>query len=151
MVILSFFLDVIDGDLAACKVTTKETYQNIDKGFDYWVYIFEMAYAWIHFPTFRILLLVLFAWRTVGTIIFYFHQKREMFLLFGNYFENVFFVIFFGKMIPGLKFILADKVVYYWTLAAVTAEKIFQEWFIHIAKLSVMENVLGGKKHWLPS
>jgi len=147
-VIVSFFLDVIDGDFAPFSVSQKK-YQELDKIFDYWVYIFEMAYAWIHLSDYKILLLALLVWRTIGHIIFHFRQNRSIFLIFGNYFENVFFLVFFADHFSSLKFILEERGVFAFSLAAVLIIKVFNEWFTHIAQLSIRENIFKSKRRWI--
>ena len=137
-VIVSFLLDVVDGDIAPYTVS-KERYQIIDKTIDSWVYIFEMIYAWINFEQFKFLLLGLFLWRMLGMILFYITSNRRIFVVFGNYFENVFFVIFFGFTKPP---------VFYFAVVFVSLIKFFQEWFIHVADLSVREDVFKLKRNW---
>lgn len=137
-VIVSFLLDAVDGDIAASAVS-KERYQAIDKTVDFWVYIFEMSYAWINFDEFKLLLLGLFIWRLAGLILFYVTANRRLFIIFGNYFENVFFVIFFG---------FTKAPFFYFAVAVASLIKFFQEWFIHIADLSVIEDIFKIKRRW---
>lgn len=137
-VILSFLLDAIDGDIAAHYVS-KDRYQTIDKTVDFWVYIFEMTYAWVNFEQFKFLLLGLFLWRLAGMILFYITSNRRLFIVFGNYFESVFFVIFFGFTKPP---------VFYFAIVLVSLIKLFQEWFIHVADLSVREDIFKLKRTW---
>lgn len=136
-VILSFFLDVIDGDFAPYLVTRKQ-YQDIDKALDFWVVIFEMIYAWEKIPEFKYFLLALLGLRLIGLIIFYITKKRWVFIIFSNYFEFVFLIAF-------LKIIFINLTV---TLVVAFVLKTFQEWFIHVAKLSFVEDILGKKRKW---
>lgn len=138
-IIVSFFLDVVDGDLAP-RAVTKKKYQIIDKTTDTWVYVFEMILGWQMFPVFKYLLLFLFIWRLVGIVLFSFTKKSRVFFIFGNYFENIFYVLFFQNYLP--------KINIYYLFVLVTLIKIFQEWFIHIAKLSFMEDIIGKKRKW---
>ncbi len=137
-VILSFLLDVIDGDFAV-SVVSKRQYRSIDKAVDFWVCVFEMAYAWIYFGQFKFFLLALFLWRLVGLLLFYITQNQRLFVIFGNYFENVFFVVFFGFTTPP---------VFYFAVVLVTLIKFVQEWFIHVAELSVREDIFKMKRAW---
>ncbi|MCL4364231.1 hypothetical protein M1328_03270 [Patescibacteria group bacterium] len=138
-IIVSFSLDLFDGDLAPLAVSKKQ-YQEIDKAADFWVYIFEMILGWQMFPAFRIFLLFLFAWRLIGTVIFYATGERHLFLVFGNYFENAFFVIFFRNYLPKININILFALAF--------AVKAFQEWFLHVAKLSFREDILGKKRNW---
>ena len=136
-VIVSFFLDLIDADLAHYTIT-KDQYEINDKALDFWVYIFEMIYAWQNFSDFKWLLLVLFTWRFIGMIVFYITNNRKYFIIFENFFENIFFVLFFKIQIVNIyiTFILAFMI------------KIFTEWFIHYADLSVREDIFKSKRKW---
>ncbi|KKQ24776.1 MAG: hypothetical protein US40_C0001G0029 [Candidatus Roizmanbacteria bacterium GW2011_GWC2_37_13] len=136
-VIVSFFLDVVDGDFAPSAITKKQ-YQFVDKTVDFFVYIFEMIYAWINFRDFRLFLLALLLWRFIGMVVFYITKNRRYFIIFGNYFENAFYVIFFNFIVINFVF----------TLITVFAFKLFQEWFIHVADLSVREDIFKKKRNW---
>ena len=146
-VIISFLLDLIDGDIAAYAVSEKN-YQIIDKTVDFWVYTFEMIYAWINFQDFRLLLLALLLWRLVGMVLFYMTSNRRLFIVFGNYFENIFYLIFFGVTVPALNWLVHNGNVYYFAVIAVSIVKFFQEWFVHVAELSVREDVFKSKRKW---
>ena len=138
-IIVSFLLDAIDADFAH-YIVTKKQYQLIDKTIDLWVSFFEMVFAWQVFPAFRYFLLFLFLWRIIGTLIFYLTGKRKFFLIFANYFENAFFVIFFRNYL--------SKINLYFLIGISFIIKLFQEWFIHIADLSVREDIFGKKRKW---
>ena len=139
-VIVSFFLDLIDADFAHYTIT-KDQYEAIDKVLDFWVYIFEMIYAWYNFSNFKWFLLALFIWRLIGMIVFYVTKNRKYFIIFENFFENIVFVIFFKIIIVNIPvtFVIAFIV------------KVFTEWFIHVADLSVRENIFKSKRKWAKS
>lgn len=138
-IIVSFLLDVVDADFA-CFAISKHQYQIIDKILDTWVYIFELTLALKMFPNWNYFFILLFFWRLVGLIVFYFFKNRKIFLIFGNYFENAFFAFL-------LKYYFVEINLYYLLLIAFIA-KVFQEWFIHVAELSVMEDLFKKKRHW---
>lgn len=138
-IIVSFFLDAVDADFAH-HIVSKRKYQEIDKLLDSWVFLFEMILAWRIFFGFKYFLLFLFLWRIIGTIIFYIAKNRKIFLVFGNYFENAFFVLFFKDHLPNINI--------YLLLITSLIIKIFQEWFIHVADLSVREDLFGKKRRW---
>lgn len=146
-VIISFLLDLIDGDIAVYAVS-REQYQIIDKTVDFWVYIFEMIYIWINFQDFKLLLLALFLWRFTGMVLFYLTSNRRLFIVFGNYFENVFYLVFFGLTFPAFNWLIRDTNVYYFAIIAVSILKFFEEWFIHVAQLSVREDFFKSKRKW---
>lgn len=97
-----------------------------------------MIYAWINFRDFRLFLLALLLWRFIGMVVFYITKNRRYFIIFGNYFENAFYVIFFNFIVINFVF----------TLITVFAFKLFQEWFIHVADLSVREDIFKKKRNW---
>lgn len=130
-------MDVIDGDFAPYTVT-KIQYQQIDKILDFWVYIFELIFAWEVFPEFKTLLVVLILWKLIGLVIFFLTGKRWIFIIFGNYFEAAFFVIYFKIIFINLPI----------TLAIAFLIKVFNEWFIHVAELSVREDFFRSKRKW---
>ena len=101
MIILSIFLDAIDVEFAH-RVVSKATYQFVDKWLDNWCFAFEFIIGYFLFPEYRILLSFLFLWRTFGTILFSISKKREYFLIFGNYFENILICLFLHQIFPYL-------------------------------------------------
>jgi hypothetical protein len=146
-IILSLFLDIIDADLAY-KVITKKQYQLIDKILDSWVYVFELILAWAVLPDFRFLLMGLFVWRTIGLMIFLKLRNRKILLIFGNFFENVFFLLYFASVFKSLNFILLNPIYFNLGMAFAFMSKIFHEWFIHVADLSIREDIFRSKRKW---
>lgn len=143
-IIVSFFLDLIDGDFAY-KVVSKKLYQIIDKNLDLWWFINIMIYSYINYPDYKIYLLILFIYRVVGQLIYYVSGNRKILLLFPNFFEWVFFLIFLGKnyypsIITGQTFYLILLVIFF--------VKIFHEWFLHVANLSIREDFFKSKRNW---
>lgn len=143
-IIVSFFLDLIDADFAH-KVVAKKLYQIIDKNLDLWWFINIMIYSFINYPDYKIYLLILFIYRVVGQLIYYVSGNRGVLLFFPNFFEWIFFLIFFGKnyypsILEGQKYILFLIIIF--------ITKIFQEWFLHVADLSIREDFLKIKRSW---
>ena len=143
-IILSVFLDLIDADFAH-KVVSKKLYQIIDKNFDLWWFINIIIYSFINYPDYKIYLLILFIYRFLGQLIYYISGNRNILLFFPNFFEWVFFLIFFGKnyypsIIAGQTFYLILLVIFF--------VKIFQEWFLHVADLSIREDLFKIKREW---
>ena len=143
-IIVSFFLDLIDADFAH-KVVSKKLYQIIDKNLDLWWFINIMIYSYTNYPDYKIYLLILFIYRVLGQLIYYVSGNRGVFLFFPNFFEWVFFLIFLGKnYYPS---IIAGQ-TFYLILLAIFFVKIFQEWFLHVADLSIREDFFGKKRSW---
>lgn len=144
-----FFLDAIDVEFAAKRVLTKSRYQEIDKLMDNWWYIWALVYTYFYLGQYFIFLLILFCYRIMGAIIFYKKKDRRIFLIFPNFFENAFFLIFFCKYFSW-NLLLQGKIIFI-SLSVVFLLKIVQEYWIHIVQKSIPEDVLKIYKHnWLP-
>ena len=146
-IILSFFLDVIDIEFASRKVLTLPEYEKYDKALDLWWYFNAMAFSWFYLPDYKFLLLILFIFRITGSIIFFLKNDRRIFFLFPSFFENIFFLIFFSLNFKQLNFLL-DKKYFLFSLSASILLKIFQEWWVHIAQISISEDFFGKKRQW---
>jgi len=145
-IILSFFLDVVDADFA-CAHILKKTYQKVDKIVDYWTYIFQMIFSFLFLTEYKYVLLGFFLWRTLGMIIFLSGKPRKIFFIFANYFENLFLFLFFATYFRNANYLL-DRPFFEIILFLIFVLKIFQEWFIHIANLSVRKIVFGSERKW---
>ncbi len=146
-VIVSFLLDIVDIEFASQGVTTLKEYEIIDKVFDLWWYIMSIAYSFFRLRQWFVFLLVLFLYRLVGDFIFFLKGERKILLFFPNFFENAFFLFFFSSYFSGLNFLISPNYLY-WSLALIFAIKIFQEWWIHWAQISIPEDFLGKKRKW---
>ena len=83
----------------------------------------------------------------VGDIIFFLKNDRRIFIVFPNLFENVFYLIFFSLNYKQLNYLL-DQDHFLISLTLVILLKIFQEWWIHIAQISIPEDFFGNKRDW---
>lgn len=146
-IILSFFLDIIDIEFASRKVLTLSEYEKYDKALDLWWYFNVMAFSWFYLPDYKFLLLILFIFRITGSIIFFLKNDRRIFFLFPNFFENIFFLIFFSLNFKQLNFLL-DKKYFLFSISIAIILKIFQEWWVHIAQISISEHFFGKKRKW---
>jgi hypothetical protein len=146
-IILSFFLDIIDIEFASRRVLTLDEYERHDKALDFWWYLNTAIFSWFHLPNYKFLLLILFLFRAIGDIIFFIKNDRKIFFLFPNFFENIFFLIFFSIYFKQLNFLLNNKFILF-SLSVAIIIKIFQEWWIHIALISIPEYFFGKKRKW---
>lgn len=143
-IILSVFLDLIDADFAY-RVMSKKLYQFIDKNLDLWWYINIIIYSFFYYPDYKTYLLILFIYRLIGQLIYYFNRNRRTLLFFPNFFEWIFILIFFGEnYFPS---ILKDE-TYLIISLTIFIIKIFQEWFLHFADMSIREDFLKIKRDW---
>ena len=146
-VILSLILDLVDADFAH-HVVSKNEYQLIDKTLDFWVYIFEITYAWIHFPKYIFLLFILLVWRFIGMMIFYLANNRKIFIIFANHFESLFYLVFFATYFQSLNFLINSQRNLLIFFSILFVLRVFLEWFIHVADLSVREDFFRKKRRW---
>lgn len=141
-IITSTLFDLVDAEFAAKARLNRHVYQLIDKTVDlYWLTL-TLIYSYANLITYFNLLFILYLYRFTGQILFYFTKKRFFLFVFANYYENVFIVLFFFSHSSSV----------YLLLVLVMILKIIQEWFIHIAKLSIREDFLKlGKRRWKKS
>jgi len=143
-IILSVFLDLIDADFAY-KLISKKLYEIVDKNLDLWWFANIMIYAYINYPDYRIYLLILFIYRFIGQLIYYVSKNRKILIFFPNFFEWIFFLIFFGKNFDPS---ILNGQKYYLFLITIFITKIFHEWFLHVADLSIREDFFKIKRDW---
>lgn len=146
-IILSLLLDIFDADFAH-HVISKKQYQMADKILDSWVLVFELILSWQVLPEYKLLLTILFVWRMIGLTVFLKSSNRHVLLVFGNFFESVFFVLYFATVFPSLNFILGNQSIFNAAIALAFLSKIFHEWFIHVAELSIREHLFRSKRKW---
>jgi len=146
IVLTLFFLDAIDGELASKKVLTLEQYEKLDKALDFWQYTNEIAFAATNLKTYFPFLIILFIYRMIGEVMFFFKNNRKILVFFPNFFENVFLLIFLATYFKQLNFLITNN--FYIYLIIVCILKIIQEWWLHWKKLSTMEVFFHQKKNW---
>lgn len=146
-IILSFLLDIVDIEFASRGVMTLKNYEKWDKALDLWWYLNIFVFGWFNFPQYKYFLLVLFTFRMVGDIIFFLKNDRRIFIIFPNLFENVFYLIFFSLKFDQLNYLLDKKHIFV-SLSIVIVIKILQEWWIHVAQISIPEDFFGKKREW---
>jgi len=83
----------------------------------------------------------LYLYRLAGDIIFFIKNDRRLLFFFQNFFENAFFVVFFGSLVNGLRFIISGSNLYL-TLIIAFMLKIFQEWLVHWKQFTFKKNRL---------
>jgi len=147
-IILVTFLDIVDVEFASRRAVSLDEYECFDKILDFWWYSIAMIYAWTYIPEFAVFLLGLYLFRLLGFTIFILTGKRRVLFLFPGFFENVFFVIFFGLKIDKLQFLLAGNNLYVFLFFAFAA-KMIQEWWVHWAQISIPEKFFNKKRNWI--
>ncbi len=141
---INFFADALD-DLIykyLLKRSTKEsTYQMLDKlaDFVYYCGLFVYVIIWIQTPLWP-LLVALFLYRSIGQLLFFATNRREILPFFPNFFEEYAYVVIAIKVI-GLSYIDNLSIIVF-SLMLLTIYKIIMEYSIHYAKLSFVEDVI---------
>jgi phosphatidylglycerophosphate synthase len=145
--LLVVFTDLIDGDFAANNALTQDEYEFVDKLLDYWWYLISFIFVYTFLPEWFWLLSLLFAWRTVGEVMFSLTRRREYLFIFANFYENFFIFFTLQAQFPALKISSIGINLYIWS-GILVGLKLLQEWFIHIAKLSIREDFFKWKRNW---
>jgi len=148
IIFILFFLDAIDVEFASRKVLTLNQYEKYDKALDLWWYINALVYSYFYLNTYFIFLFILFIYRLVGDILFFSKGQRKILVFFPNFFENVFFLVFFSLHFNQLSFLL-NGINFYIALFFVCLIKIIQEWWVHFAQISIPEDIFKKKRTWL--
>ena len=147
LVILITLLDVVDAEFASNRVLSKEWYQRMDKMLDLWWYIWILTYVIIYYPIFSVYFVGLFIYRLIGHVLMAMGAERRVLLYFPNFFEYLFFLLFFSKAFTILNFLTQGNNFYY-SLLVIIIFKLSQEYFLHVKKISIRENILGAKRGW---
>lgn len=141
------FLDAIDIEFASRRVVTKSRYQQIDKLLDTWWYFLALLFSYIYLNQYFTFLLILFIYRIFGLLIFLISNNRKILFLTPNLFENVFFLFFFANYFHNLNYLIRGDTLYF-SLSIAFLLKIFQEYWIHVAQISIPEDFFGKKRFW---
>ena len=140
-------MDVIDIEFASNNVTTLQQYEKNDKALDLWCYTMSLFYSYFKLNYWFNFLLVLYLYRLIGDLIFFTKGKRKIFLFFPNLFESAFFLLFFSTFFSNFNFLIKQNNLYL-SLGVVSVIKMFQEWWVHWAQISIPEDFFGIKRNW---
>lgn len=147
VVVAITFLDAIDVEFASRKVLTRNGYQRIDKCLDTWWYLVALSFSYFFLNQYFIFLAILFGFRIVGLFVFIIKEDRRVLFFTPNLFENAFFLFFLANHFPTLNFLIHGTALYK-SLLAVFILKMIQEYWIHIAQISIPEHIFGKKRLW---
>lgn len=145
----ALFLDLLDGEVASRKLLTHWQYQIYDKLLDLWWYTFIFFYILIIYPQHSLFFVILYTYRLIGEVFFFISRKREILFLFPNLFESAFLLLYFYNLLVGTS--LFDNNLLYIYLSIAFFIKLFQEYLIHIKKITFSEKLFGIKKNWVNS
>lgn len=148
-IVLVLVLDTLDGVHASRGGIKKSVYQSVDKAFDLYWYAISLMYIFsdIQFNSFKVILFMLFAFRLLGILLYWFSGKKSILFVFANFYENIFIAIVLGVLVPQLHFLIESN-FFVITVIVVVAAKIVQEYFAHLAPYSFTEKFLKIKMNW---
>ena len=144
--ILVLLADLADGEVfrRAFTYQKNDQYQLVDKTLDFYWYIFVLFYS-VRFPIFN-LLLFLFLWRMLGTLLLFVKKDRKYLALFPNIFERLFIVYLLTLAFPSLTFLFEAPALYI-TLFVLSVITVIREYFLHIREIQLYELRTG--KRWV--
>lgn len=133
----NYFLDVVDGDILLTLGMSDTNYQLIDKSTDLISYIFMLILGlrWSIKKT----IIILFAYRIVGQILFFTTGQEMVFLYFQNFLEPLMmiYILILFKQKDEKKAYLAYRKYIILVWAIVLIYKIWNEWYLHFANIDL--------------
>jgi hypothetical protein len=144
--ILVLLADLADGEVfrRAFAFQKNNKYQRIDKGLDFYWYVFALIYS-TRFSFFNALLFF-FLFRALGTILFFLKKDRKFLVLFPNIFENLFIFYIVIYTFPSLP-ISVKTGLSSLDLLISTGLKMIQEYILHFRQFQFCELFTG--KRWV--
>lgn len=139
----NYFLDVVDGDILLLLGMDEGVYQTIDKFADYISYIFMLVLGlrW----QIRKTIIALFAYRTIGQVLFFTTRNEMVFFYFQNFLEPLVMaytlLLFRNKTKP--KAYKSYKKHFYLIWAIIIAYKVWNEWYLHLANIDLSKFFFG--------
>lgn len=133
----NYLLDVVDGDILLSLGINDYLYQTIDKFADYWSYIFMLILGlrW----KIKKIIIILFAYRTIGQILFFLTRNEMVFLAFQNFLEPLvmaYSLIIFKQKTEAEAF-QTYKRHFKLIWAVVIGYKLWNEWYLHFANIDL--------------
>ncbi|MBI2334481.1 hypothetical protein HYU96_01640 [Candidatus Daviesbacteria bacterium] len=133
----NYFLDVVDGDILLSLGMSDARYQLIDKSTDFISYIFMLILGlrW----SIKKIVIILFAYRVAGQILFFTTGNELVFLYFQNFLEPLMMIyaLILFKQKDEKKAYLTYKKHLYLIWAIVLIYKIWNEWYLHFANIDL--------------
>lgn len=139
----NYLLDVLDGDILMSLGINDYLYQTIDKFADYWSYIFMLILGlrW----NIKKIIIFLFAYRTIGQILFFATRNEQVFLVFQNFLEPLvmaYSLIIFKQKTEAEAF-QTYKRHFKLIWAIVIGYKLWNEWYLHFANIDLSQLFFG--------
>lgn len=134
----NYFLDVVDGDILLSLGMSDSTYQTIDKVADLVSYVFMLLLG-LRWPIRRIII-ILFAYRFIGQVLFFLTRNELMFVYFQNFLEPLVMAytsLLLVKKGDEQKAYLTYKKYFFLVWAVVIGYKLWNEWSLHFANIDL--------------
>lgn len=134
----NYFLDVIDGDILQALGMQENTYQLIDKGADLFSYVFMLLLGlrW----SIKKVIIVLFAYRLIGQLLFFATGNELVFFYFQNFLEPLvmaYALLLFLNKNNETKAYAAYKKYFLLIWGIIIAYKVWNEWYLHFANIDL--------------
>lgn len=144
-IFLSLILDSFDGFVASRNILPKQIYQRLDKLQDYFWYTNALIYSLYALPSYFFALLTLYVWRGAGMLLFLKTRNRKFFVVFANFFENIFiFAVVYETYFTNMISVNMISSI----IAFLFITKVIQEIWIHYTEKSFLETFFKVKEHW---
>lgn len=139
----NYFLDVVDGDILLQLGMDDTSYQTIDKFADYISYIFMLILGWRW--SIKKTATILFAYRTIGQILFFLTRNEMVFFYFQNFLEPLMMIytllVFKQKSEEKAYATYKKHFILIWII--ILAYKIWNEWYLHLANIDLSQFFFG--------
>ena len=139
----NYLLDVVDGDILLSLGLTDTTYQTIDKLADLVSYIFMLILGlrW----SIRKTVLILFAYRFIGQILFFVTGNELIFFYFQNFLEPLMMIyaLILIKQKSEKKTYATYKKYFFLIWTIVLVYKVWNEWYLHFANIDISLLIFG--------
>ena len=139
----NYVLDTVDGDILGSLGLSNAPYQLIDKTADYWSYIFMVLVA-RHWHI-RRTVYVLFAYRTIGQVLFFATGNELVFFYFQNFLEPLMLIYVLLIWRAGSEnraySLYRRHILLIW--AIIILYKLWNEWYLHYANIDLSTLLFG--------
>lgn len=136
-VVVNFVLDAVDGDILSKFRIKRGWYQKYDKYLDDWWYVVLFVYMLMNVERGLVftILVYLFVWRMIGSLLFEFTNWEWLLMFFPNVFN---FGVILWVLMPGL-FSLVGA---WWVFGGLLVFTLVREWMLHISKIDMTHFLL---------
>jgi hypothetical protein len=145
--IINILLDAVDGDIIERFKVNQAWYERWDKLLDLWFYAVLAFFIYSTQPRTEIWywMLLFFAYRMIGTILFTAFKKEWLLLIFPNIFTGLFLINFLFPTISSWNFIFPSP---YPLLIILIVFGLIKESWIHVLKIDLTDLLTHKKQTW---